>query len=139
MKLTQLKEIMHRGASRGWPGGAVTTYRWDGLLSHVVTVFDGASRAIPNPESSLELECGIAGAQAFKVRFTDGTEEAEVERWLAHEVDGLTIADLVGVTAWRLEQAEARIAEALDALDDSRGLDWADIVAEVGAILRGEA
>ena len=139
MKLTQLKEIMYRRASKARPGGALSTYRWDGLLSHVVTVFDASARLVPDVHSSLELECGIAGAQACEVRFTDADEEAQIARWLAHEVDGLTIADLVGVTAWRLEQAEARIAEALDALDGSRGLDWADIVAEVGAILRGEA
>jgi hypothetical protein len=139
MKLGQLKEIMYRSASRARPGGAISTYRWDGLLAHLVTVFE-RSAAMPNITSSLEMECGTNEAQVCKVRFADDTEEAEVDRWLAHDVGGLTIADLVGVTAWRLERAEKRIVDALAALDSMIHGDSADVEAieRVAAILRGE-
>ena len=135
MKLSQLKEIMYRNASKARPGGAISTYRWDGPLGHLVTVFEPSAAMPMRTTGSLEMECGPAEAQVCKVRFTDDTEEAEVDRWLAHDVGGLAIADLVGVTAWRLEQAEERIARALQYIsDDPVNLEHSELT----AILRGE-
>jgi hypothetical protein len=134
MKLSQLKEIMHHSASKARPGGAISTYRWDGPLAHLVTVFEPPAD-MPNITSSLEMECGTNEARVCKVQFAAATEEAEVDRWLHHDVGGLTIADLVGMTAWRLEQAEERISDALQYIaDDPVNLEHSELT----AILRGE-